>query len=54
MRASLRSPPIGFGWRLALALCLMLPVLIPLTLWRDWRAGAAYRRFERLTRSTRR
>ena len=54
MRASLRSPPVGFGWRLGLVLALTLPVLLPLTLWRDWRAGADYRRHVRLTRSTRR
>lgn len=52
MRAPLRSSPIGFGWRCALALGLTLPVLLPLTLWRDWRAGADYRRRVRLTRST--
>lgn len=54
MRAPLRSPSLGFGWRLGLALAVLLPVLVPLDLWRSWRAGAAYRRHVRLTRSTRR
>lgn len=55
MRAPLRSPLLtGSAWRLALVLLVAMPVLVPLDLWRTWRAGAAYRRHVRLTRSTRR